>query len=240
MAENTTANRIKYFNILSLDHGCEGGIFSSIILKRLVEKYPKLIRDADLLAGTAYGSAQAMSLAHDLKAEAFDVSSFRETITQRFGDVRLGELSKRVLTPAIERSEDSWHLKIFHNFTVSGSDTEEMASDVILRSAEQSDYLEALGFNPSLLAVGHALEPTVGNKDVADLSLLSIGDTVGGGVESAHARCKAILLSGYHRISPSPRELNFRSTRTPAEELQRLAEEYDLTSTITWLKTHWQ
>lgn len=240
MAENTTSNRVSYFNVLSVDHGRAGGIFSSIILARLVEKFPKLIRDADLLAGTAYGAAQVMSLAYDLQPSAFQESSFRAELEKRFGDTRLGELSKRVLAPVLEKSEDNWHLKMFHTFQVTDSNAEESVVDVILRSAEKSDYSEALGENPSLVALSHALDPSTGNKELADVSLLSIGDTAHGGAEFSHYRCKALLLSGYHRVSPSPRLLIFPETRKLEAELQRLAEEYDLTDTLTWLKTHWQ
>ncbi|MBD3260635.1 MAG: hypothetical protein GF334_02990 [Candidatus Altiarchaeales archaeon] len=59
------------FNILSLDGGGVRGVVEATILTRLVKKYPNLIRDTDLLAGTSTGAIQALGLAagftpHDL------------------------------------------------------------------------------------------------------------------------------------------------------------------------------
>jgi len=51
------------FNILSLDGGGVRGVVEATILTRILKKYPKFLRDTDLLAGTSTGAIQILSLA---------------------------------------------------------------------------------------------------------------------------------------------------------------------------------
>ena len=51
------------FRILSFDGGGIGGLFSARVLERLAAQFPRLIGDADLLAGTSTGGIIALCLA---------------------------------------------------------------------------------------------------------------------------------------------------------------------------------
>lgn len=234
MSPEASDFQLKYFNVLSIDFGLEGGLFSCSILHRLQEEYPKFLRDADLLVGSGFGAAQVASLACEEPLIAYPSRGLRRKLERQFGDLRLGELSKKVAIPAVIQEGNAWRLKVFHNFVGADSDAEELVVEVILKSLETSPYFEVSGYSPGMVALAQALDLRTGTRTVDDLSLLSIGDAVTGGTATSHFQCKSLLLSGYRRISAEVEDKLPSSTA-----LKKSAEDYNLEPIIKWLKEQW-
>jgi patatin-like phospholipase/acyl hydrolase len=57
------ASQSRSYKILSLDGGGVRGILTAVILQRLLEVFPDLIKDVDLIAGTSTGGLLALILA---------------------------------------------------------------------------------------------------------------------------------------------------------------------------------
>ena len=55
--------RGRKFKILSLDGGGMRGIFVSVVLSRLVHRFPTLLQEVDVIAGTSTGAILASLLA---------------------------------------------------------------------------------------------------------------------------------------------------------------------------------
>ena len=60
------------FKILTFDGGGVKGALSARILKRICEKFPRLLDEVDLFAGTLTGSLIALSLAYGRDANFVD------------------------------------------------------------------------------------------------------------------------------------------------------------------------
>ena len=63
---------MKNFKILSFDGGGIKGALSTRIILRLTQKYPTLLEDIDLFAGTSTGSIIALYLAYSKNSYAID------------------------------------------------------------------------------------------------------------------------------------------------------------------------
>src|SRR5207248_2705120 len=78
----------------------------------------------------------------------------------------------------------TWKAKFFHNYPVPGSDGDQKAIDVIMRSSAAPTYFRIYeGFidggvvanNPSMCALAQAVNPGTGGQRLEDTVLLSIG-----------------------------------------------------------------
>jgi patatin-like phospholipase/acyl hydrolase len=115
------------FRILSIDGGGVKGMFSLRILERLMAKFPRLIDDVDLIAGTSTGGLVAIMLAHGYSPAQgleiyrhnipiiFNTNIFRrlapflatysnrhrqEVFDHYLGGVKLGDLGKHIVITA--------------------------------------------------------------------------------------------------------------------------------------------
>lgn len=57
------ANQSRSYKILSLDGGGVRGVITAVILQRLMEVFPDLLKDVDLVAGTSTGGLLALIIA---------------------------------------------------------------------------------------------------------------------------------------------------------------------------------
>ena len=79
---------MKNFKILSFDGGGIKGALSTIIILRLTQKYPTLLEDIDLFAGTSTGSIIALYLAYSKNSYAIDNLYNEENIKKIFSKKR--------------------------------------------------------------------------------------------------------------------------------------------------------
>lgn len=222
MSETSAPKITRYFNILSLDGGGVRGTFEAIVVSRLLEAYPKLLRETDLLTGVSTGGIQALGLAAGmtppevvdlyekcakfifadsffdnlkdlwkLSGANYDNKNLKNILQMQFGDMRLGELDKRVAVPAFDLDNESkdpssrtWKLKVYHNFPGSDSDSEERVVDVAIKTSAAPTYFPTYqGFadgglvvnNPSLIGLAQALDPRGPGRNLSEVSLLSVG-----------------------------------------------------------------
>ena len=232
MTAKTERTQFKYFNVLSIDYGTSGGVFSQVIVNRLQELYPKFLRDADLLVGSGFGAAQVVALSRGEPLLHYRSEDFRTDLEKQFGDLRLGELSKHVAIPAVVNSSKGDKLKIFHNFVNSDSDAEKSVVEVILQTSQPKN--RRLSLNPAMMALTQALDGRTNSLRLDDIALLSVGDTTTAVSDSIDFQCKTLLLSGYKRISAE-----LQDKKISVGTIKGLAEDYDLEKVCKWLKGEW-
>lgn len=122
----------------------------------------------------------------------YDNDGLRDVLEDYFGGRTIGELDKRVLVTSFDLDNwdgDSgnppknrfWKAKIFHNYPGSGSDSDQLAVDVGLRTAaaptvfpSHQGYVDGgmVANNPSMCAYGQAIAAGVAHESIA---LLSVG-----------------------------------------------------------------
>jgi uncharacterized protein len=160
---NTTPN----FQILSIDGGGVGGLYSLTILKRLYKAYPELLNRTDMFAGTSIGAFIGLALACDYKPSyiqnyfkdyiqnIFDKRHFGSGLINSkysnkeiekwcikfFGEKKLKDIPYYILVPTfdLKTNDNYWCPKFFHNFNNS-MDLLEKISDVILSSTAAPYY----------------------------------------------------------------------------------------------------
>jgi len=203
----TTPSKIqKHFNVLSFD---AGGLWDSVmprLTKRLTEDKARLLRNTDLFVGVAAGGVHALGLAAGASPELmyvlFEACSkkanpksltrgLKKELSTQFGDMRLGELSKKVavLTFKLDNKAGdpvlrTWKPKIYHNFIGPDSDSEETVVDVAMRTLAipllSPPYQGHIGGtivtgNPSIIGLAQALDARNEDRPLSDVALLSIG-----------------------------------------------------------------
>jgi len=209
------------YRILSIDGGGIRGIIPVRVLQRLSKARPGILDSFDLLAGTSTGGIIALGLSHGLSLDViFDIYAKRskeifsrswlrsmglrttsakysnkgleKVLKETFGEIKLGELSKKVLISSFDldsydgNGKRSYKPKFFHN--LDGADV----SDYIRTAVEVGMYTSAAptyfpsyrGYidggvvcnNPSLAALSQALNPkTLPLPLLTDISLFSMG-----------------------------------------------------------------
>lgn len=135
---------MKTFKIIAFDGGGVKGALSARILKRICEKYPSLLDEVDLFAGTSTGSLIALSLAygrdasfidnlysysntkkifspqkHNIFRPKYSNSNLNELLTENFPDkLLIKDLNKYVFVPAFNVTgfnKDRWEVVFFNN-----------------------------------------------------------------------------------------------------------------------------
>lgn len=118
-----------------------------------------------------------------------------EALQNKFGDMRLGDLKKKVLISSFRLDSGSitkmgvrsWKPKFFQNFDDDPSDCDQKVVDVALRTSAAPTYFPVYqGFadgglvanNPSMCAVAQALDKGTGKQKLSKLTVLSIGTGV--------------------------------------------------------------
>lgn len=159
--------RKKHFIILSIDGGGIRGILNTIILERIVKKYPHFLDSIDLFTGTSNGGMTAAGLAFGRSpsicrtvTELCSKTIFGETQTytsinkakysnkylkmlcdEVFKNKRLSDAPKKLVIPALQM-KNSIDLAIFHNLDDNYDDqrVDERASDVVMRTIAAPIY----------------------------------------------------------------------------------------------------
>jgi len=120
----------------------------------------------------------------------YDNKNLRGILREQFGDMRLGELDKRVAITAFaldsgpNSDHRSWKLKVFHNFPGQDSDDDALVVDVALRSSAAPVYFPTyqgyidggvVANNPAMVAVAQALDGRSASVPLENIQLLSLG-----------------------------------------------------------------
>ena len=203
------------FRIISLDGGGIKGLVEIALLKQLKERVPSVIEDADMLAGTSTGGIVALCLASgmsldttmDLYEKEADIifqrnwrhflgltgakyknDGLKKIANRTFGDMRLGDLKKKVLIASFdlmcEHIPRRWKPKFFHNFGDNKDDSLRVADVALYTSAAPTYFPSVDGFvdgglmanNPSMAALCQALDDRYGESlKPDDVAMLSLG-----------------------------------------------------------------
>jgi patatin-like phospholipase/acyl hydrolase len=119
-------------------------------------------------------------------------SPLKVELVNKFGDMTLGDLPKKVVISSFELDNKSadpskprnWKPKFFHNFPGPDSDADQKVIDVALRTSAAPTYFPiyqgyvdggVVANNPSLCALAQAMHPDTGKQKLRDIRLLSIG-----------------------------------------------------------------
>jgi len=122
-------------------------------------------------------------------------TTLEEALRKKFGDMRLGDLKKKVLISSFRLDSGSvtkmgvrsWKPKFFQNFEDDPSDSDQKVVDVALRTSAAPTYFPVYqGFadgglvanNPSMCAVAQALDKKTGKQKLNRITVLSIGTGV--------------------------------------------------------------
>jgi patatin-like phospholipase/acyl hydrolase len=130
-------------------------------------------------------------LGHAIGAQ-YAAGPLKQTLTRQFGDMRLGDLPRKVLIAAFDLDTGpagpaqlrSWKPKFFHNYPGPDSDADERVVDVAMRTSAAPSYFPVyqgyvdggvVAGNPSMAALAQSLEPTTGGQALGNITLLSVG-----------------------------------------------------------------
>ena len=132
------------------------------------------VRDLYVLWGAQYGS-----------------EGLQEALWKLYGDLRLGDLLKKVLIPTIDLDSGPdngayrhWKAKLFHNFPGPDSDADERVLDVAMRSAAAPIYFPIyqgyidgglVANNPSMCALVQAIGADGVQCPLNEIALFSLG-----------------------------------------------------------------
>lgn len=151
------------------------------------DKGPHIFADDTIL--DAFGHADKLVIA-DYRNRAL-----HEALEEQFGDLRLGDLPRKVLVPTFDIDSEvvtqagvrSWKAKFFHNFPEESDDAEQLVVDVAMRTSAAPTFFPTWqGFidggvaanNPSMCGLAQALDPATGGQELSDVALLSVGTGV--------------------------------------------------------------
>ena len=113
-----------------------------------------------------------------------------KAIIDRVGEMRLGDLPKKVLIPTFDLDNEGeslprrWKAKFYHNYAGKDSDENERVSDVVLRTTAAptlfpvyQGYIDggAVANNPSTCALAQALHLETGRQSLEEIAILSLG-----------------------------------------------------------------
>lgn len=121
----------------------------------------------------------------------YDIETLKEVLESQFGDLTLGELTRRVLVssfdldyiPENRLKPRAWKAKFFHNFPGMDSDAGEKVVDVALYTSVAPTFFPiyngyvdggVVANNPSVCALAQALHPLTGGQKLENVRLLSI------------------------------------------------------------------
>jgi patatin-like phospholipase/acyl hydrolase len=120
----------------------------------------------------------------------FSIQPLKGVLVGQFGDLKLGDLEKRVLVSAFDLdnkasgSRRTWKAKFFHNYPGPDSDAEQKVVDVALYTSVAPTYFPTyqgyidggvVAGNPSVCALAQALHFPTGGQVLDDVLLLSVG-----------------------------------------------------------------
>jgi patatin-like phospholipase/acyl hydrolase len=209
------------YRLLTLDGGGIRGVLTSVLLDRLEAAHPFLrnvdmfagtstggIIALGLAAGYSPSEIGALyrlqgrevfadSWVDDLldlgklAGAEYSLDYLHRILTERFGEMTLADLPKKVLIPAFDLDNQHpdparriWKPKFFHNFPGPDSDAAERVVDVALRTSAAPVYFPVyqgyidggvVANNPSMCTLAQAIHPHTGRQALEDVVLFSIG-----------------------------------------------------------------
>lgn len=202
------------FNVLSVDAGCFE--FTSLLLERLRQEYPKLLRDTDLLIGDL--SILPLAIGESL---GIDFPTSESLLTERFKDLQLGDLNKRVVIINTRMK----YAQIFSTFR----NPEASLSEIFAETT--GNFVEN---NPGVLGLAYAVDPLFGKAFLDEVRVLSIGPIARGRIDVIEYECDQLLDKQFHRVGPC-----IDSAEAP-EDLALKIQNYDLMPALEWLKEYWK
>lgn len=121
----------------------------------------------------------------------YAIYGLKEVLFEIFGDMRLGDLPKKVLIstfdldnrPASPGQRRTWKPKFFHNYPGPDSDAHELVVDVGVRTSAAPSYFPiyqgyidggVVAGNPAMCALAQALDPGTGGQRLVDVALFSL------------------------------------------------------------------
>jgi len=127
-----------------------------------------------------------------LTGAEYDIKPLRDILITEFGDLTLGDLSKKVLISSFDLDNQpqdpcqvrTWQAKFFHNYPGLDSDADQLLVDVALRTSAAPAYFPSyqgyidggiVANNPSVCALAQALHLPTGSQTLEDIVLLSAG-----------------------------------------------------------------
>ncbi len=230
------------------------------------------LRDLGSLIGAQYDSRKLRLL-------------LEQVFEQSHGKLRLDDLlPRKVLIPAFDLDDGddskrksgkprSWKPKFFHNYPGPESDGDQKIVDVALRTSAAPTYFPASdGYidggvvvnNPSVAAIAQAINDQTGQRNLADLRMLSVGTgfnpnyiagrkldwgfgqwarplislMIDGSMGLSDYQCRQLLGEQYHRINGMlPIVIGLDDYRK-VDNLLRYADKENLDETIAWLQIH--
>jgi uncharacterized protein len=120
----------------------------------------------------------------------YDTEPLKDILIAHFGQLRLGELQKKVLIPTLDLDNEgkkgsrTWKAKFFHNFEGEDSDAEELAVDVAIRTSAAPTYFPIYqGYvdggvvvnNPALCALAQAMHEDGAERSLSQIVVMSLG-----------------------------------------------------------------
>jgi len=144
----------------------------------------------------------------------YDDDGLARALQGVFGDARLRDLGKRVAITAFDLDDEAvsgrtWRPKIFHNYPGRGTDGDERATSVALRTSAAPTYFPSVdGYvdggvfanNPSVVALAQALDSRYFQENTRELSRIRLL-SVGTGANLKHVEGKR-LDWGFARWAP--------------------------------------
>jgi len=209
------------YQILSLDGGGVFGALTAVFIDKLLIKFPKLVENSDMITGTSIGATVGLLLAKEVPikeiisifpeasenvfrrgclrfglglagVKAFYSNQYlKNLVTKYFGDMKLGDLKKKVLIPAFKLDNNKtprhWKAKFFHNFEGEDNDSQIKIVDALMSSMAAPAFFPVYNNmvdgslvenNPSMCAVAQTqdvrakIEP---RPKLNDLRVFSLG-----------------------------------------------------------------
>jgi patatin-like phospholipase/acyl hydrolase len=151
-----------------------------------VERGPQIFSTSFLQVASSLGG---------LRSAKYSTQNRLEALKTVFGKERLRDLAKKVLVATFKldsalgpqantTTTPSWKGKFFHNYPGPGSDEDQLALDVALRTSAAPVYFPIyegyidgglIANNPSVCALAQALHPNGASKLLEEVVLISLG-----------------------------------------------------------------
>jgi uncharacterized protein len=121
----------------------------------------------------------------------YDIEPLKDILTTQFGQMKLGDLPRKVLVPAFDLDNEgekgaprAWKAKFFHNYPGNDTDANELVVDVAIRTSAAPTYFPIYqGYvdggvvvnNPAMCALAQAMHEDGAERSLGQLALLSLG-----------------------------------------------------------------
>lgn len=169
-----------------------GGILALVLAGGLKPSYVRELYQnlgRDVFADTLWDNIKDIG---NLLGAKYSLEPLHRMFIDQLGDIRLGDLKKKVLIATFDLDDESvrlgkprsWKAKFFHNFPGPGSDAQARVADVGVMTSAAPTYFPiyqghvdggVVATNPSMCALAQALHKETGNQSLGDIRLLSLG-----------------------------------------------------------------